>query len=40
MSVDAVVCDEMIDPVVDELLQDRDITVYRPDPSETDEHVL
>lgn len=25
--------------MVDDLLRDRSITVYRPDPSETDEHV-
>ncbi len=38
--VDSIICDEMIDPVVDEKLRDKGIEIYRPEPSETDEDVL
>lgn len=40
VNVYTIICDEMIDPVIDTLLEQRDMTVYRPKPAETDEAVL
>lgn len=37
--IDSVVCDEMVDPVIDSQLEDT-VSVYRPKPSDSDEEVL
>lgn len=40
VTVDTIVYDEMIDPVIDTILQEDGMTVYRAPPSEDDDQVL
>lgn len=40
MDIEDVVCDEMVNPLIDRELERQGLTVHRPEPSETDREVL